>query len=94
MAKYKATFIFDVHEDENRDRRDQLAKKFLEKKRGKATIWPTLKQMHELNALTHDPLKRDFVLEISERMNNEKNKYRTTYEILVSDSFLAIPSRT
>jgi hypothetical protein len=82
MARYKATVIFDVHEDENRERRDQLAKKFLEKKRGKATIWPTLKQMHELNALMHDPLKSDFVLEMSERMNNKKNKYRTTYEIV------------
>jgi hypothetical protein len=82
MARYKATVIFDVHEDENRERRDQLTKKFLEKKRGTAAIWPTLKQMRELNALTHDPLKSDFVLEISDRMNNKKNKYRTTYEIV------------
>jgi hypothetical protein len=83
MARYKAIVVFDVHEDEDRKRRDQLAKKFLERKRGKATIWPTLKQMHELDALTHDPLKIDFVPEISERMNNKKNKYRTTYEIVL-----------
>jgi hypothetical protein len=77
MARYKPTVIFDVHEDEDRERRDQLAKKFLEKKREKFTIWPTLKQMHELNALAHDPLKNDFVSEISEIMDNKKNKYRT-----------------
>jgi hypothetical protein len=41
MARYKPTVIFDVREDKDRERRDQLAKKFLEKKRGKATIWPT-----------------------------------------------------
>jgi hypothetical protein len=35
MARYKATVIFDVHENENRERRDQLAKKVLRKEKRK-----------------------------------------------------------
>jgi hypothetical protein len=85
MTRYKVMVIFDVHEDENRERRDQLAKRFLKKKQGKATIWPTLKQQYELNDLMHDHLTDEFVHEISERMNNKKNKYRTTYEIISFD---------
>jgi hypothetical protein len=82
MARYKMTVVFDVHEDENRERRDQLAKKFFEKKTGKSAIWPTLKEQHELNALTHDPLQSDFLRDIAERMNNRKANHRTTYDIL------------
>lgn len=82
MARYKLTVVFDVHEDENRERRNQLAKKILGKMKGKAPVWPTLKEQHELNALTYDPLHSDFVREIAEKMNNKEGTYRTTYDIM------------
>ena len=78
------TVIFDVHQDENRERRNQLPKKLLEKMKRKSAVWLTLKEQHELNALTHDFLESDFAREIAERMNNKRIKYRTTYYIMLS----------
>jgi hypothetical protein len=54
---------------ENRERRDNSLKN-VEKTGGRP-------QMHELNVLTHDYLKSDFIPEILERMNNKKEKYGT-----------------
>jgi hypothetical protein len=51
---------------ENRERRDNSLKN-VEKTGGRP-------QMHELNVLTHDYLKSDFIPEILERMNNKKEK--------------------
>jgi hypothetical protein len=83
MTRYKATVIFDVHEDENRERIRQLYNK--PKKKGGGTFyWKNLTkdEIAELKALSHNPLEKDFHHDINERTGNELHQYRTTYEII------------
>ena len=77
MARYVMTVVFDVHEDEKRQRRNQLVKKFLEKNKGKSAIWTTLKEQH------YDPLQSDFIHGIVDRIKTKKINYRTTHDSLI-----------
>jgi hypothetical protein len=83
MTRYKATVIFDVHEDENRERITELYNKA--KERGGGTFYRknfTKDELAELKALSHNPLEKDLHHEINERTGNELHQYRTTYEII------------
>jgi hypothetical protein len=83
MTRYKATVIFDVHEDENRERIMQLYNKA--KKRAKGVLYSrnmTKDEGDELKTLSHNPLEKDFHHEINERTGNELHQYMTTYEII------------
>jgi hypothetical protein len=83
MTRYKATIIFDVHEDENRERIMQLYNKAKERAKG-VLYWKnmTKDERDELKALSHNPLEKEFHHEINERTANELHQHRTTYEIV------------
>jgi hypothetical protein len=83
MARYKMVVIFDVHEDENRQRIMQLYDKAKERAKG-VFYWKNMTkgEMAELKALSYNPLEKEFHHEINEITGNELHKFRTTYEII------------
>jgi len=67
MAKYKATVIFDVHEDE-------------EKKEG--VVANLTEYVKDLSDLLAEHMVKRFYEDIKERTGNTDDKFKTTYQIV------------
>jgi hypothetical protein len=68
MAKYKATVIIDVHEDEE--------------KKEEGLIANLTEYVQELGDVLADHVVKRFYDDIKERTGNEDNKRKTTYKIV------------
>jgi hypothetical protein len=69
MAKYKATVIIEVHEDE-------------EKKKEEGLIINITEYVKELGDLLAEQMIKSFYEDIKERTGNKDDKFKTTYKMI------------
>jgi hypothetical protein len=68
MARYKATVIFDVHEDEE--------------KREEGLVANLTEYVRDLSDLLAEHMVKSFYDDIRERTGNKEEKFKTTYKIV------------